>query len=370
MPRQLLVLPQATAAPFVDAVASAKRSLRLKMFVLTDPAMIAAVVAARKRGVDVRVMLNPARRNGKDDNAKSRKALAAAGVSVRDGNPAFELTHEKSLVVDDALAFVMSLNWDTENLTQTRDYAIATTHRKTVGEMVECFDADWDRRAFSPPAESHLIWCNVNGRERFAHFIDRAKRTLWLQNERYQDAVIIERVVRAVERGVKVHVLARPPHTLKEDKLIEGVGGLRIMRDVGARVHKLKDLKLHGKMMLADDARAIVGSVNLAPGSFDARRELAIEVIQPSVVKALAKLARSDWKRSTPLDLTDEGLLADLAKRGEEADASTLVLDVPKRKAKAVAKAARKKAGAKARGKATEATAKRPRKGGAKRKPR
>lgn len=346
MPRELLVLPEATAAPFVAAVDSAKKSLRLKMFVFTDPAMIAAVVAAKKRGVDVRVMLNPARRNGKDDNAKSRKALVAAGVAVRDGNPAFELTHEKSLVVDGRLAFVMSLNWDTENLTRTRDYAVATTHRKTVGEMIECFDADWDRRGFAPPAKSHLIWCNVNGRVRFAHFIDRAKRTLWLQNERYQDAVIIERVVRAIERGVKVHVLARPPHTLKEDKLIEGVGGLRIMSDVGAKVHKLKGLKLHGKMMLADDARAIVGSVNLAPGSFDARRELAIEVTEPGVVKQLARLARADWKRSTPLDLTDAGLLADLAKRSEEADASYLVLDVKAKKAgkKAVGKPPKKAA--------------------------
>ena len=72
--------------------------------------------------------------------------------------------------------------------------------------------------------------------------------------------------------------MARPPHTLKKDKLVEGVGGLRILDDVGVKVHKLKDLKLHAKMLLADGERAIVGSINLAPGSFDSRRELAIEV--------------------------------------------------------------------------------------------
>ena len=68
----------------------------------------------------------------------------------------------------------------------------------------------------------------------------RRKHTLWLQNERYQDTVIIERLVRAASRGVKVHIIARPPHTLKTEKLIEGVGGLRIMSDVGAKMHKLK----------------------------------------------------------------------------------------------------------------------------------
>ncbi|MGH9595887.1 MAG: hypothetical protein ACRD3K_03725 [Edaphobacter sp.] len=34
----------------------------------------------------------------------------------------------------------------------------------------------------------------------------------------------------------------------------------------------------HAKQLLADDARAIIGSTNLAPGSFDSRREPAIAV--------------------------------------------------------------------------------------------
>ena len=90
--------------------------------------------------------------------------------------------------------------------------------------------------------------------------------------------VIIERLVRAARRGVKVHVMARPPHTLKREKLVEGVGGLRIMDDVGIKIHKLKHLKLHGKMLLADGVAAIVGSINFAAGSLDGRRELAIEI--------------------------------------------------------------------------------------------
>ncbi|MCC7216562.1 MAG: hypothetical protein IT517_07295 [Burkholderiales bacterium] len=328
MSRSLIVLPEATAQPLLAAIASAKTSLRVKMFVFSDPGLLDAVIAAKRRGVDVRVMLNPARRSGETENEASRRKLVEAGVSVLDSNPAFDLTHEKSMVVDDAEAWVMSLNWETRNVSETRDYAVVTKHAKEVGEAIECFDADWMRKDFAPHAGSALIWCNKNGRERFAHFIDRARHSLWLQNERYQDAVIIERVVRAAGRGVNVHIVARPPHTLKKDKLIEGVGGLRIMADVGCKVHKLKHIRLHGKMMLADGARAIVGSVNLAPGSFDARRELAIEVDDAHVVGPLEKVAKHDWDHSEALDLTDEGLFADLEKRHKEAGAADLVLDV------------------------------------------
>ena len=278
----------------------------------SDPSLIQAVIAAQKRGVKVRIMLNPARRSGETENDDSRKTLSDAGIEVIDSNPAFDLTHEKSMVVDDSTAFIQSLNWETRNITETRDYAVVTTHKHEVGEIMECFDADWARTPFNSGEDSHLIWCTGNGRQRIGRFIDEAKHTLWVQNERYQDPVIIEHLVRANRRGVKIHVLARPPHKLKKAKLVEAVGGMRIMEDVGVKVHKLKGLKLHAKLLFADDLRAIIGSINLAPGSFDSRRELAIEVHDEEIARSLKHVVQKDWENSHPLDLSDEGLLKDL----------------------------------------------------------
>jgi phosphatidylserine/phosphatidylglycerophosphate/cardiolipin synthase-like enzyme len=235
------------------------------------------------------------------------------------------------MVVDDKVAFIQSLNWDLKNLTGTRDYAVVTNHAREVAEVIECFEADWARKVFNVDHTTRLIWCNGNGRDRIARFIDDTKHTLFLQNERYQDAVIIERLVRAKMRGVKVHVMARPPHKLKREKLSEGVGGLRIMDDVGIKVHKLKHMKLHGKMLLSDNSRAIVGSINLAPGSFDSRRELAIEVHSPEIVEQLRKIAHHDWKHSHPLDLSDEGLLEEMRQHKIDAEAE-LALDEKRKK--------------------------------------
>ena len=177
---------------------------------------------------------------------------------------------------------------------------------------MECFEADWARRDFKPGEHSHMIWCVGNARQRIARFIDDAKHSLWVQNERYQDPFIIEHLVRANRRGVKVHIMARPPHTLKQEKLVEGVAGLRILEDIGVKVHKVHGLKLHAKLLYADGARAIIGSINLSPGSFNSRRELAIEVRDKEVVDRVDKLIHEDWKNSRPMDLSDEGLVADL----------------------------------------------------------
>jgi cardiolipin synthase len=314
--RSIIVLPDDTVQEIIDSINAAEKMILIKMFLFSDPQLIGAVIAAKQRGVKVKVMLNPARRNGEEENEDTRRQLEEAGIEVRDSNPSFILTHEKSMVIDEKLAFVKSLNWETKNLTETRDYAIITSHAKEVEEIMLCFDADWHRKEFDPGEDTRLIWCSINGRAKIARFIDEAKHTLFVQNERFQDLVIIERIVRAASRGVKVHVMARPPHTLKKEKLVEGVGGLRIMDDVGIKIHKLRHLKLHGKMLLADGCRAIVGSINLTPGSFDHRRELAIEVHDPEVIDRLKKIAHLDWENSHILDLSDEGLLDDLDNHG------------------------------------------------------
>jgi len=333
MSRSLIVLPDDSAKPILDAIDGAKESLRVKMFIFSDPSLLKAVITARQRGLTVRIMLNPARRDGESENKESRKQLEAGGVEVIDSNPEYDVTHEKSMVVDDTTAFVKSLNWETKNLTETRDYAIVTSHAHEVAEIIECFEADWARKPFKGDEHSHLIWCCGNGRERLAQFIDDAKNSLFLQNERYQDAVIIERLVQAARRGVKVHVMARPPHKLKKEKLVESVGGMRMMEDVGVKIHKLKHLKLHAKMLLADHARAIVGSINLAPGSFDTRRELAIEVRDDDVVERITTIAHYDWEHSHPLDLTNEGLLAEFDKhKMDETDELALHTDHEKHK--------------------------------------
>jgi phosphatidylserine/phosphatidylglycerophosphate/cardiolipin synthase-like enzyme len=312
MTRSIIVLPDDSGKPILDAIANAAKSIRIKMFLFSDPSLLKAVMDAQRRGVDVRIMLNPARRDGEKENDDSRKALTDAGVHVIDSNPAFDLTHEKSMVIDDTTALVQSLNWETENLTSTRDYAIVTSHKHEVEEIAKCFDADWNRTKFDTGDKSHLIWCIGNGRQRLGRLIDESKHSLWLQNERYQDPTIIEHLVRAHARGVTIRVMARPPHKLKKAKLVEGVSGLRTLQDLGVKIHKLKHIKLHAKLILADDNRAIIGSINLAPGSFDSRRELAIEVDDEHIIHRVKKTLEHDWENSHLLDLSDAALLAEL----------------------------------------------------------
>jgi phosphatidylserine/phosphatidylglycerophosphate/cardiolipin synthase-like enzyme len=282
------------------------------MFSVSDSRVLSALVKAHKRKVKIRVLLNRARHSGEIQNKGARTVLLDAGIDVLDTNPAFIVTHEKSMVVDDATAFIGSLNWDPDNFEETREFAVISNDSAEVAEVSECFEADWSRQPFEPRWPSNLIWCPGSGRGRIAQFIDDAKHSLFVQNERYQDAIIVEHLVRAKLRGVKVHVMTRPSHSLRARKLVEGVGDLRIMNDVGIGIHWMKQLKLHAKVLLADKSRAIVGSINLTSSSLDDRRELAIHLEDPDVVSRLTEVVHDDWRNSHVLDLSDRAVLSDL----------------------------------------------------------
>lgn len=48
--RNLIVLPDESAKPILDAIDAAKTSLDVKMFVFSDPGLINVVIAAHQRG--------------------------------------------------------------------------------------------------------------------------------------------------------------------------------------------------------------------------------------------------------------------------------------------------------------------------------
>jgi phosphatidylserine/phosphatidylglycerophosphate/cardiolipin synthase-like enzyme len=69
-------------------------------------------------------------------------------------------------------------------------------------------------------------------------------------------------------------------------------------RDNGLRVDIHGDshvagMKSHGKILLIDGTRAVVGSMALAALSLDFRREVAVVVDEPAAVAGVAKLFRS-----------------------------------------------------------------------------
>jgi phosphatidylserine/phosphatidylglycerophosphate/cardiolipin synthase-like enzyme len=303
--QRLIVEPDDGLEPVREFINSAQNSLLIKQFTFTEPSLIAAVIDRKNAGVDVRVMLNAQRSGGDRANDQTHQQFQAAGVAVQWSNPKFYVTHEKSIVVDGKAALVATFNLMEKYFTLTRDYGVITDNPHHVAQIVEVFNADWEHLDWDCGANAGLLWSNSNSRFHMAQFIDSATHRLDVQHPKYVDAVILERLAAAADRGVKVHVLCGGKHGISEWDILDTFASLRTLKRFGVKVHKQKNLRVHAKLLVVDDERALVGSMNIDRSAFDLRRELGITTNDPAIVGRLKEVLDSDWDLSHHYDAPD-----------------------------------------------------------------
>lgn len=303
--QRLLVMPDDGADSVVELIDQARRQLLLKQFKLHSPRLLEALQRAHGRGVEVRVMLNPHTSGGDRWNDESFALLATWGLAVRWTSEAFPVTHEKSIVVDRERALISTFNLADKYFEQTRDYGIVTTSPQAVAEVVAGFEADWYRRFFAPDLNNGLVWSSFHSRGQLARIVDGATRTLWIQHPKVVDAVLLDRIVAARERGVKVRFLCGGKHGISDWDIYDTFASLRIMKRFGVKIRRQKHLKLHAKLILVDGAFAQLGSMNLDRSAFDLRRELGIESDAPAVVERLLATFQVDWDQASRYHVPD-----------------------------------------------------------------
>jgi phosphatidylserine/phosphatidylglycerophosphate/cardiolipin synthase-like enzyme len=302
---RVLVQPEDGPHPVIGLIAAARHSILIKQFSFDHPAILEAVIAAHRAGRNVRVMLNPHRSSGDRANDATEAALRAEGVAVAWSSPRFAVTHEKSTVIDDTLALIATFNLSEKYFSLTRDYGLVVSDQAAIAEIRACFEADWNHVPFHPPAGSSLLWSTANSRPVMSGFIDAARETLDIQHPKFVDATILDRIADAHARGVKVRVLCGGRHGISEWDVLDTFSALRILYRLNVRVHKQKNLRLHAKLLIADDRRALVGSMNIDRSAFDLRRELGLVVSDPAAVRRLRGIFADDWEESRHYDAPD-----------------------------------------------------------------
>jgi cardiolipin synthase len=306
---RVLVQPDDGVGAVVTLIGRARQSILVKMFTFTSATLLGALLDAAARGVSVRIMLNPRRSSGSRANDAVFEKLRAGGVTCAWTNPAFPVTHEKSMVIDKRLVMIATFNFCDKYFTLTRDYGLILDDVEIAAEVLACFEADWEGRTFDVPVESRLIWSNRTSRRAICDIIDGAKHSLLLQHPKFSDVTVLDRLLHAQHRGVHLRILCGGRHGISESDLLDTFSSLRSLHRAGVTVHKQHGLRTHAKLIVADERRALVGSMNIDRSAFDLRRELGMVVEAPGAVARLTETFQADWDASSryhapdPMDL-------------------------------------------------------------------
>ena len=138
-------LPQTDIRPLVlQLIESARSTLDLELFVLTDTGVVHAIESAHARGVAVRVMLDP----GQRPSDASAARLAAAGVALRRYRSSGEKLHAKLAVADGRTAIFGSANWTSGGFQRNHEVDVEILDAPAVAAQITAMvDADWSASA-------------------------------------------------------------------------------------------------------------------------------------------------------------------------------------------------------------------------------
>ena len=259
---KLVLDPAERKAALLGIIGGAKRRLILSLFRCDDFSILDELAAALERGCEVEAVLTKRAKGGKKRLKKLWGALEEMGAVVtRYADPVVKY-HAKYLVADDVTAVITTLNPTRKCFTKTWDAVLITQDPSVVKGLLTLYKADAagvplpSRR----PLGRRLIVGPERSRPEIRALIESARHSIRILDHKLSDPDVVALLRDRRADGITVSVLGKHP-----------MGGVQP----------------HGKMMIIDEARAVLGSTALSTLSLDFRREVSVVIHEPALVKQL-----------------------------------------------------------------------------------
>ena len=127
-------------AAALAAIAAARHSIDIEMFVLSDRLVLEALVSAARRGVHLRVLLDPTQ----PQNAAVFGQLQPVGAVIRfyrqSGD---ELLHAKLGIFDAGTVLFGSCNWSRSGFTRNHEVDLLVREPRLAGTFLSRLEQDW-----------------------------------------------------------------------------------------------------------------------------------------------------------------------------------------------------------------------------------
>lgn len=333
---QVTILRNGEAAfpAMLSAIGGARETIALTTYIFennqTGLSFVRALADAHKRGVAVRVVIDGL---GLWYSRGIVRALRKEGITVQRFNPPRILppalginlrNHRKILLVDNELAFAGGMNIGDRHLLERIENKNPTVDIQfcfegpVVTQLTEIFDDTWSKsggeniKGILPPLDGGSHNSNYSNNDKdekgtamcraiadgpddnldklelvFVAAMDSAQRSIRIMTPYFLPTQgMIAILQSAALRGLQVSIVLPAKNNLSyvhwatRNMLWE-------LLSCGVKVYYQPGVFVHTKLLLIDEAYALVGSANIDPRSLRLNYELGVEIYDPSLVAEL-----------------------------------------------------------------------------------
>ncbi len=243
----------------IDDINSAKKSIYMAVYEMTNKHIVSALKNAYDRGVDIKIYT--------DDSTIDNDAftqLQSYGIDVNSDSDAYALMHNKFTLIDGSIVWSGSGNYtvysfyrNNENYIRIKDSDIAKTYTNKFFTLfdnkdsnIKPYQKDYTSVYFAPDFDLEDILIDK---------INHASKSIDFMIYAFTDTDIADALIEAKNRGVQI----RGVFDEKENKYQSKYSQYDYLKDNGIDV-KLdgNSFKLHDKVMIIDENTTITGSYN------------------------------------------------------------------------------------------------------------
>lgn len=265
-PDRIVTTPAARRDAVLDLIRDARSQIALSLFRCSDKAVFGELAAAVDRGVKVQVLVTSRAKGGKKKRRKLWSRLEDTGATIHAYTDPVVKYHAKYMVADDGRALITSMNFTRKCFDNTCDAVVLTSDPAVIKGLGLLMTTDREGGQASDAMPDRLIVGPERARRQFTALIMQARTSIQIIDAKLSDPGLIQLLNARRAQGVNVQIFGQK---------------------------HLAGMKSHGKIMLVDGKRAVIGSLALAALSLDFRREVALVVDEPTAVAEVELLFSS-----------------------------------------------------------------------------
>ena len=300
----------------LEAIAGAKRSIYLEMYIFADNTpdheFFATLIRKAKEGVRVRIIIDSFGKN--DLQAQTIRDAKNAGIELFFFSYWLQHTHKKILVIDETVAFVGGVNihkvfkkWNDLQL-RVKGPVVKSIIRSFARTYQMCGGADpfvlaWNnKKTRISKARLWILehWQLESRQETRNYFRDafiRAQSRITIVTPYFApQRWLVGALHQAILRGVAVHIFLPERTDLWHMNHVNYFFMYRL-RLLGAVIHLSPEMN-HAKAMLIDNAEGMIGSQNIDPLSFQYNLETGVFFREENMVNDLAEII-GQWEKDS-----------------------------------------------------------------------
>ena len=277
---KLIIEPGDGVSPLLAAIKGAKTSVEIAIFRFDRTDVENALKAAAAKGVKVTALIAFTNRGGEQRLRKLEQRFLDAGIIVARTSDDLIRYHDKYILIDRRVLYVLSFNFTHLDIDHSRGFGIVSTRANWVNEAARLFRADCTRSKYRPKTDTFVV-SPANARSALETFVKRAKKQLLIYDPKISDKTMLHALQARAKAGVEIKVIGS------------------VAKSSGLNAQKLAHTRLHTRTIIRDRRQAFVGSQSLRSEELDKRRELGLIIQDAKAVKILIDTFESDWVGTT-----------------------------------------------------------------------